>query len=209
MDRIPNNHSSCAQIRVVGTNAKTSTAAFRGTYPRDYSIPMFTNPSYIIGAGPNGRCHLARIPPDAFTVALNGAHSDKVFSARLFYDCNCYRYDYYYSVREPLLIGVRSTVDNSCHFTLTLPTAFGCTGAGYAIRWLTHEGITNIVLCGVDMCGGHWDGTQSGQSGEWAQLLKLQALIAECPVDVYTMSDTKLELPEWNSQTPYLTCQKH
>lgn len=158
---------------------------------------VFTDPTYIIGAGANGNAALHRIPPDACTIALNGAHINRKWSARLFYDCNCYRYNYYYLAKE-WLVGVRSTIDNRFHYCLTLELAWGCTGAGYAIKWLAAEGVNNIVLCGVDMYGGHWDGTLSGQEGVWAQLPKLQQLIAETPVNVYTISDSMLEIPQWH-----------
>ena len=159
---------------------------------------MFTNPTYIIGAGPNGNAALQHIPDGCTTIALNGAHINRKWDIRLMYDCNCYRYRYYNEAVEDMLVGVRSTIDNRFAYCLTLELAWGCTGAGYAIKWLAAEGVNNIVLCGVDMYGAHWDGTLSGQDGTWSQRDKLQELIANCPSNVYTISATQLEIPTWH-----------
>jgi hypothetical protein len=72
-----------------------------------------TNPSYIIGAGPNGVDWYDKIPRRCFRVALNGAAIDHPWTARMFCDQNCYRYDYFYKRRQgEMRIGPKSCGDD-------------------------------------------------------------------------------------------------
>ena len=145
---------------------------------------LITNPSYIIGAGPNGVPYYHH--PDGFTLALNGAAIHLPWSARMLGDANCYRYDYFYEPNAKLTIAPRC-VNHLADIVLD-EYVEACTVAGIAIEWLVNSGCMHIILIGVDMAGGHWNGTDSGQVGVWRQLPKLQSL-----VDFYRAGDIKIE----------------
>jgi hypothetical protein len=113
---------------------------------------------------------------------------------------NCYRYDYYYR-RNPgeLRIGPASCGSN---FDIYIPEEdleFGATVVGTTLKWLYRRlSCKSVILLGVDMFGGHWDGTCSGQSGEWGQLSKLQKVIDSLSaygLIVKSLSDTRLNIP--------------
>lgn len=83
----------------------------------------------------------------------------------------------------------------------------GMTVSGVALQFAYYGGAPNIVLCGVDMFGtGHHDGFENPDphdlcAGRWPWADPLQhccEAITNHGVNVYTMSDTALDLPRWN-----------
>lgn len=169
-----------------------------------YARPLHLDePTYIIGPGPNGKDFIAQLDPRVSAIALNKACEIKPWRYWLCIDANAYRCDWYHKVSDAssAIMG-EWAIDKRARYIMRLEDCPDATGVcGAALNICAAADVKCVILAGIDMQGGYYDGSPSSYSGEWAHLPHLQALIDRyrcAGMHVYTASPTRLEIPAWS-----------
>ena len=185
------------------TDAITAAKACAAGAGYGFADPLrLDNPTYLVAPGPNGAEFARQLDRRESVIALNKACELKAWRYWLCIDANAYRCAWYHKVAasSTAIMGQYIT-DPRAKYIMRTEDCPGDTGVcGAALMLCQAAGLRCVVLVGVDMQGGYYDGTPSSYSGEWAHLPHLQAQIEQhrrSDMLVYSASPTRLDVPAW------------